>query len=53
MPAGRFHSVLPPDEVEDLDRRVAEGLARVCGPRRLERTFTTLLAVARRPEASG
>jgi ubiquinone/menaquinone biosynthesis C-methylase UbiE len=50
--AGHLHKDLSPEELEDLNARVAEGLARACGPRGFEYTFTKLFAIARRPEES-
>ena len=47
--AGHLHSDLSPDELASLNARVAEALARVCGPRGFEYTFTKLFAVARAP----
>ncbi len=49
---GHLHADLSAQELEDLNARVAEGLARVCGPRGFEYTFTKLFTVALRAFSS-
>ncbi len=48
--ASHLNTGLSADELAELNARVAEALARACGPRGFEYTFTKLFAVARRPE---
>ena len=45
--AGHLHKDLAPEELADLNERVATALAAVCGPDGFEYTFTKLFAVAR------
>ena len=47
--AGHLHDDLPPAELADMQRRVAEATRAAAGPRGFEYTFTKLFAVARRP----